>query len=210
MGECEWEMIRILTPTHLEYYVAIITIWGIDWQKKSELIFYWPQKMGVLKRYCFRLISWFSNRVLSFFRRTSRATIALVFFFWSVLLNFNTSCRETTSSFLRLSWEGFFTLSSSWHDRWNLECIKNQNQIHIERWWTRNDVVSQLNRQNDISKTMISVPNSMDFQQKPAGKLQKMEAGIRWSYPVVVFLRLWSVLAGTTRITPPVRTFSSG
>ncbi len=71
--------------------------------KKIRVCFLLATNNESPSRYCFRLISWFSNQVLSFFRRTSRATIALVLFFWSTLLNFNISCRETTSSFLRLS-----------------------------------------------------------------------------------------------------------
>jgi hypothetical protein len=88
-------------------------------------------------RYCFRWMSWFSNWVLSVFTRTSRDN-----FFFLKTLDIKV-------------WEGFFTWSSSWHDRWNLECIKNKNQIHVQRWRSRNDVVAQLNRQNDIPRTMI-------------------------------------------------------
>jgi len=54
-------------------------------------------------RYSFRSISSFSNLVLSIFRRPSTSKIALVFFFSSPLLDFNIDCRETTSSFLRVS-----------------------------------------------------------------------------------------------------------
>jgi hypothetical protein len=67
----------------------------IDW-KKIRVQFLLATKNESPSRYCFRSISWFSNWVLSIFRQASRIKITLVFFF-------NISCRETTSTFLRLS-----------------------------------------------------------------------------------------------------------
>ena len=75
----------------------------IDWQNKIRVCFLVATKYDSPSRYCCRSISSFSNRVLSIFRQTSWARTALVFFFWSPLVHFNNSCREMTSSFLRLS-----------------------------------------------------------------------------------------------------------
>ncbi len=71
--------------------------------KKIRVYFLLAANNESPSRYCFRSISSFSNRVLSIFRRTSRAKFTLVFFFWLPLLGFNISCRETTSYFLRVS-----------------------------------------------------------------------------------------------------------
>jgi hypothetical protein len=104
---------------NLEFCAAIVTICGIDSQeivlwrkyrkiqimtdKKEEFIFLLATNIESLSRYCFRSISSFSNRVPSVFKRTLRAKIALLFFFWLPQLHFSISWRETTSSFLRLS-----------------------------------------------------------------------------------------------------------
>ena len=73
-----------------------------DWQK-NRVYFLLATKIESALRYCFWSISLFSNRVPSVFRWTSRAKTALVFFFWSPLLNFDISWRKITSSFLRVS-----------------------------------------------------------------------------------------------------------
>ncbi len=117
-----WKMIFWAMANNLGYFVAIISIWGIDWQeillwtkyikiqlligKKVRIYFLLATKNVSLSRYCFRSISSFSNLVLKVFRRTSRAKIALVFFFVKALD--------------RKVWEGFSTWSSSsWHvQRW--------------------------------------------------------------------------------------------
>ena len=175
-----------------------------DW-KEIRVYFLLATKNESASRYCFRLISLFSNRVASVFRRTSRVKAALVLFFWSPLLNFDIIWRKIISSFLIVStklqkfgWDlnilllnrlfhpnknailyftypigdvwchltllinvivdnkkffsfitcnkgvsRFFIRSSWWHNRWNLECrkIQDQNQMNIQRRISWKDVV---------------------------------------------------------------------
>ena len=70
----------------------------IDWQKKSQFIFYWPRRMKVLQGIVFDQFhrSRIEYKVYSDELQDPKLH-------WSPLLNFNISCLSTTSSFLRLS-----------------------------------------------------------------------------------------------------------